>query len=73
MAGTNHTSPRIFQGPYARRHPRTVAAIRIAVALWLLALAGFFWSRGYDWGLVLVAPAVLHLWLAYRLRPLIQH
>ena len=37
------------------------------MAIWLLMLAGIFWSRGYDWGAALLAPAALHLWLARRL------
>jgi hypothetical protein len=74
MTGTDdrRASRRIFPGPYARRHPRTVAGVRLAVAIWLLVLAGIFCSRGYYWGLALVAPAVLHVWLAYRLRAMIQ-
>jgi hypothetical protein len=57
---------------YARRHPRGVAQVRVASAIWLLVLAGIFCSRGYYWGAALTAPAVLHLWLAWRLRPLIR-
>ena len=57
---------RIPVGPHSRRNPRTVAKVRIAVAIWLLVLAGIFWSRGSDWGLALLAPAALHLWLAGR-------
>ena len=34
------------------------------MAIWLLVLAGIFWSRGYDWGAALLAPAALHVWLA---------
>jgi uncharacterized membrane protein YczE len=52
------------------RHPRTVAWVRIVVALWLLTLAGIFCSRGGAgyWGAALVAPAAVNLWLACRLR-----
>jgi hypothetical protein len=46
--------------------------VRIAVAIWLLVLAGIFWSRGSDWGLALLAPAALHLWLAGRLLVRVQ-
>jgi hypothetical protein len=51
-----------------RRNPRAVAGMRVAVAIWLLVLAGIFWSRGgaYHWGAALLAPAALHLWLARR-------
>ena len=68
MTGTHDTNviTRIPAGPHSRRNPRTVAKVRIAVAIWLLVLAGIFWSRGSDWGLALLAPAALHLWLAGR-------
>ncbi len=68
MTETHDTNviPRIPAGPHSRRNPRTVAEVRIAVAIWLLVLAGIFWSRGSDWGLALLAPAALQLWLAGR-------
>jgi hypothetical protein len=61
-------STEILGRPYWRRHPRTVAAVRIAVAILLMVLAGIFCSKGYYWGAALLAPAALHLWLVYRLR-----
>jgi hypothetical protein len=69
MIGTHDTNviTRIPVGSHSPRNPRTVAKVRIAVAIWLLVLAGIFWSRGYDWGVALLAPAALHLWLAGRL------
>ena len=69
MAATRDTTTRtgILAGPHARRDPQTVAWVRVAVAIWLVVLAGIFWSRGYHWGAALLAPAALHLWLA---RPL---
>jgi hypothetical protein len=69
MAATRDTtnSAGILAGPHSRRDPQTVAWVRVAVAIWLLVLAGIFWSRGYHWGAALLAPAVLHLWLARRL------
>ena len=76
MAARDTTSsPAILAGPHSRHQPQTVAWIRIAVAIWLLVLAGIFWSRGYDWGAALLAPAALHVWLARRLfaRPQRQH
>jgi hypothetical protein len=57
----------ILAGPHSRRDPQTVAWVRVAVAIWLLVLAGIFWSRGYHWGAALLAPAALHLWLGRRL------
>jgi hypothetical protein len=69
MTGTHDTNviTRIPAGSHSPRNPRAVAKVRIAVAIWLLVLAGIFWSRGYDWGVALLAPAALHLWLAGRL------
>jgi hypothetical protein len=74
MTGTHDTNviTRIPAGPHSRRNPQTVAKVRIAVAIWLLVLAGIFWSRGSDWGLALLAPAALHLWLAARLLARVQ-
>jgi hypothetical protein len=74
MTGTHDTNviTRIPAGPHSRRNPRTVAKVRFAVAIWLLVLAGIFWSRGYDWGVALLAPAALHLWLAGRLLARVQ-
>jgi hypothetical protein len=69
MAATRDTasSAGILAGPHSGRNPQTVAWVRVAVAIWLLVLAGIFWSRGYYWGAALLAPAALHLWLARRL------
>jgi hypothetical protein len=69
MTATRDTtdSAGILAGRHSRRHPQTVARVRVAVAIWLLVLAGIFWSRGYHWGAALLAPAALHLWLARRL------
>jgi hypothetical protein len=69
MAATRDTtnSAGILAGPHPRRDPQAVAWVRVAVAIWLLVLAGIFWSRGYHWGAALLAPAALHLWFARRL------
>jgi hypothetical protein len=72
ITGDRTGTKRIIAGPYARRHPRAVAGIRIVVTLWLLALAGIFVSYGEYWGAILVAPAALNLWLAYQLRGVVQ-
>lgn len=56
----------ILAKPPRQRHPRTVARVRVAVAIWLLTLAGIFCSRGYYRGAALAVPAALHLWLAFR-------
>jgi hypothetical protein len=67
----------LLEGSASQRHPRTVAWVRVAVTLWLLALAGIFCSRGGAgyWGALLVVPAALNFWLACRLmaRVKVQH
>ena len=59
MAATHDTanSAGSSPGPRSRHDPQTVAWVRVAVAIWLLVLAGIFWSRGYHWGAALLAPA----------------
>jgi hypothetical protein len=42
--------------------------VRIGVGVWLLALGAILCGYGYWWGVLLVAPAALHFYLAYRLR-----
>jgi hypothetical protein len=69
MTGTRDTTINTVPELHARRHdPRTVARVRVAVAIWLVVLAGIFCSLGYYWGAALLAPAALHVWLAYRPR-----
>ena len=52
---------------YDRRHPRLIARVRIGVGVWLLVLAAILCGYGYWWGVLLLAPAALHFYLAYRL------
>jgi hypothetical protein len=70
MTGTPDTNVimRICSGTaFSRRHPLGVAVVRLLVAVWLLALASVFCANGQYWGVALLAPAALHLWIAYRL------
>jgi hypothetical protein len=41
--------------------------VRVAVAVWLVIAAAIAWDDGYWWGVLLLAPAALHFYLAYRL------
>ena len=52
---------------FDRRRPRTSAGVRTAVGIWLLIGAGFACHDGYWWGLVILLPAALHFYLAYRI------
>jgi hypothetical protein len=58
--------------PYDRRHPRLIARVRIGVGIWLLVLGAILYAYGYWWGVLLLAPAALHLYLAYRLPHRVQ-
>jgi hypothetical protein len=53
--------------PYGRKSPRFVARVRIGVGLWLVALTAIMCGYSYWWGVLLLAPAALHFYLAYRL------
>lgn len=57
---------------WERRHPRLIIRLRIAIGIWLLALAGILLGQGYWWGALMVAPAALHFYLAYRIRQAVQ-
>ena len=54
-------------------HPHVVVRIRLAVGIWLLALTAYLCSRDIWWGLLLLAPAALHFYLAYRSHRSIQN
>jgi hypothetical protein len=46
------------------RHARVMIPVRVASAVWLLALTAILCAYGYWWGLVLVPCAALHLFVA---------
>lgn len=46
--------------------------MRVSIGVWLLVAATILCAEGRWWGVVLVAPAALHFWLAYRLLHRIQ-
>jgi len=50
-----------------RKYPNPTIVLRIGVGVWLLVLTAFLCSIGQWWGLVLIAPAVLHFYLACRI------
>jgi hypothetical protein len=43
-----------------------VAGLRVSIGVWLLVVAAILCADGHWWGVVLIAPAALHFWLAYR-------
>jgi hypothetical protein len=51
-------------------HPQFVARLRVAVGIWLLILTAILYGAGHGgwWQGLLVAIALLHFYLAYRLR-----
>ncbi len=42
--------------------------VRVAIGIWLLVAGAILLNEGYWWGVLMVAPAALHFYLAYRLR-----
>jgi hypothetical protein len=50
-----------------RRHPRLIVRVRVAIGIWLLVVGAILLGEGYWWGALMVAPAALHFYLAYRL------
>lgn len=57
---------------WERRHPRLIVRMRIAIGIWLLVVGAILLSDGYWLGALMVAPAALHFYLAYRLRQAVQ-
>ena len=57
---------------WERRHPRLIVRMRAAIGIWLLVLGGILLGDGYWRGVLMVAPAALHFYLAYRLRQAVQ-
>ena len=53
---------------WERRHPRLIVRVRVAIGIWLLAVGAILLGDGYWWGVLMVVPAALHFYLAYRLR-----
>jgi hypothetical protein len=46
--------------------------VRFGIGTWLLALAAYTCYSGLWWGALLIAPAALHFYLAYRLHHSVQ-
>ena len=53
---------------WERRHPRLIVRLRVAIGIWLLVVGAILVGEGYWLGVLMVAPAALHFYLAYRLR-----
>jgi hypothetical protein len=49
------------------RHPNICTGVRITAATWNLILGTLLFSRGYRWGLALLAVSALIFWAAYVL------
>jgi signal transduction histidine kinase len=58
---------RILVRPAAYRHPRAYGGACLAAGLWLFILGVILCSYGFWWGALLIAVAVLELWIAYHL------
>jgi len=57
---------------WERRHPRLIVRVRVAIGIWLLVAGAILLGEGYWWGVLMVAPAALHFYLAFRLRHAVQ-
>jgi hypothetical protein len=57
---------------WERRHPLLIVRMRVAIGIWLLVLGAILVSDGYWWGVLMILPAALHFYLAYRLRHAVQ-
>jgi hypothetical protein len=57
---------------WERRHWRLIVRLRVTIGIWLLVVGAILVGKGYWWGVVMVAPAALHFYLAYRLRHAVQ-
>jgi hypothetical protein len=53
---------------WERRHPQFIIRVRVAIGIWLLVLGAILLGEDYWWGVLMVAPAALHFYFAYRLR-----
>jgi hypothetical protein len=58
-------------GKWERAHANVMFPVRIIIALWLCLISLFLilYQRGELWLLLLVPAILLHLYIAYRLRP----
>lgn len=50
-----------------RSHPGQAIWIRIVVGIWLLVVTAILCQQRRWWGLVFIAPAALHFYLAHRI------
>jgi len=58
----------ILRPSWDDRHPRLMLRVRVVIGIWLLVAGVILWTDGYWWGVLMLAPAMLHFYLAYRLR-----
>ena len=62
---------RRFPSDWERAHANVMFPVRIVIALWLCLLSAFLivYHHGELWLLLLVPAILLHLYIAYRIRP----
>jgi hypothetical protein len=58
-------------GDWERAHANVMFPLRIIIALWLCLISTLLvvYNRGELWLLLIVPAIVLHLYIAYRIRP----
>jgi hypothetical protein len=62
----------LHEPAWAYRHPRVLICLRIGIGIWILFLTAILCNHGYWWGLVLLAPAAAHFFLARRFARAVQ-
>jgi hypothetical protein len=60
-----------FPGDWERAHANVMFPVRIIIALWLCLISAILivYHRGELWLLLLLPAILLHLYIAYRIRP----
>lgn len=60
-----------FPSNWERTHANLMFPVRIIIALWLCLVSAslIIYHRGEPWLLLLVPAILLHLYIAYRIRP----
>lgn len=60
-----------FPGDWERAHANVMFPVRIGIALWLCFISAMLigYQRAELWLVLLIPAILLHLWIAYRIRP----
>ena len=58
-------------GDWEKRHASVMFPVRLLIAVWLIFVTTMLlaYHRGEPWAIVTIPAIVLHVWIAYRIRP----